>query len=178
LYVWQVQLADVIATVRALPEVTFVLNHLGGIVGISPWTGRRDELFPQWKIDMDILGREENVFLKLGGMNMFIPGFDWHKGVRRPSSRQLADATGKYFSHGIDCFGPSRCMFESNFSPDKLSGSYRTLWNSFKLLAAGYTPEEKASMFAGTARNVYRLRSVSSARTEGDYRPSAASSRI
>jgi predicted TIM-barrel fold metal-dependent hydrolase len=157
LYVWQVQLGDVIATVRALPEVTFVLNHLGGIVGISPWTGRREELFPQWKVDMDALGREPNVYLKLGGMNMFIPAFDWHKGIRRPSSSQLADATEKYFHHGIDSFGPSRCMFESNFSPDKLSGSYRTLWNSFKILAAAYTPDEKANMFAGTARKVYRL---------------------
>jgi predicted TIM-barrel fold metal-dependent hydrolase len=156
-YVFQVQLADVIAAARALPEVTFVLNHLGGIVGISPWTGRREDLFPQWREDISTLAREPNVYLKLGGMNMFIPAFDWHKQERRPSSRQLVDATGKYFDHGIECFGPDRCMFESNFSPDKLSGSYRTLWNSFKLIASGCTPEEKAAMFAGTARRVYRL---------------------
>ncbi|MGK5112480.1 amidohydrolase family protein [Geodermatophilus sp. CPCC 205506] len=156
-YVFQVQLADVIATVRALPEVTFVLNHLGGLVGIRPWTGRRDELFPQWKEDIATIAREPNVYLKLGGMNMFIAGFNWHKGERRPSSRQLVDATGKYFDHAIQSFGPDRCMFESNFSPDKLSGSYRTLWNSFKIIAADYSAEEKASMFAGTARSVYRL---------------------
>jgi predicted TIM-barrel fold metal-dependent hydrolase len=156
-YVFQVQLQDVIATVRALPEVTFVLNHLGGIVGICPWTGRREELFDQWRDDMATIAREPNVYLKLGGMGMFIPGFDWHKGERRPSSRQLADATRKYFDHGIESFGPDRCMFESNFSPDKLSGSYRTLWNSFKLIASGYAADEKASLFADTARRVYRL---------------------
>ena len=157
IYLFQVQLADAIATVRALPEVTFVLNHLGGIVGITPWTGRRDELFPQWKKDIATIGREPNVVLKLGGMNMFIPGFDWHKKDRLPSSAQLVEVTGKYFDHGIESFGPDRCMFESNFSPDKLSGSYRTLWNSFKLIAAGYSPDEKAAMFAGTARRIYRL---------------------
>jgi predicted TIM-barrel fold metal-dependent hydrolase len=48
-------------------------------------------------------------------------------------------------------------MFESNFSPDKLSGSYRTLWNSFKIIASGCAPVEKASLFADTARRVYRL---------------------
>jgi predicted TIM-barrel fold metal-dependent hydrolase len=149
------------------------LNHLGGIVGISPWTGRREELFPQWKIDMDALGREPNVYLKLGGMNMFIPAFDWHKGVRRPSSSQLADATRRFFHHGIDSFGPSRCMFESNFSPDKLSGSYRTLWNSFKILAAAYTPDEKASMFAGTARKVYRLEPAAATAARGAHLASA-----
>jgi predicted TIM-barrel fold metal-dependent hydrolase len=69
----------------------------------------------------------------------------------------LADATSKYFVHGIEAFGPDHCMFESNFSPDKLSGSYRTLWNSFKLIAAGYTDAERADMFAGTARRAYRI---------------------
>jgi predicted TIM-barrel fold metal-dependent hydrolase len=156
-YVWQVQLADVIQMVRAVPEATFILNHLGGIVGIHPWKGQREALFPQWKQDMATLAREPNVYLKLGGMNMFIPAFDWHKGERRPSSRVLADATSKYFVHGIEAFGPDRCMFESNFSPDKLSGSYRTLWNSFKLIAAGYTDAERADMFAGTARRAYRI---------------------
>jgi predicted TIM-barrel fold metal-dependent hydrolase len=103
------------------------------------------------------LGQEPNVYMKLGGMNMFIPGFDWHKGARRPSSTQLAAATAPYFDHAIEAFGPDRCMFESNFSPDKLSGSYRTLWNSFKIIAADFTADEKAAMFAGTARRVYRI---------------------
>jgi predicted TIM-barrel fold metal-dependent hydrolase len=156
-YVWQVQLPDVIQMVRAVPEATFILNHLGGIVGIHPWKGQRDALFPQWKQDITTLAGEPNVRLKLGGMNMFIPAFDWHKGERRPSSQGLADATAKYFDHGIASFGPHRCMFESNFSPDKLSGSYRTLWNSFKRLAEGYTDSERADMFAGTARRTYRI---------------------
>jgi predicted TIM-barrel fold metal-dependent hydrolase len=156
-YAWQVQLPEVIEMVRAVPEVTFVINHLGGIVGIHPWKGQREALFPQWQQDISDLAREPNVVMKLGGMNMFIPAFDWHKGDRRPSSAELAAATSKYFEHGIQAFGPDRCMFESNFSPDKLSGSYRTLWNSFKLIASSYTDAEKASLFAGTAREVYRI---------------------
>lgn len=157
LYLYQVQLKDAIEAVRAVPEATFILNHLGGLVGISPWKGMREALFPQWLRDMTTLAAEPNVYLKLGGLNMFIPGFDWHKGERRPSSTQLVDATRKYFDHGIDAFGPDRCMFESNFSPDALSGSYRTLWNSFKIIASGYTETEKAALFSETARRVYRL---------------------
>jgi predicted TIM-barrel fold metal-dependent hydrolase len=156
-YVWQVQLPEVIEMTRALPEVTFIINHLGGIVGFHPWKGQRDALFPQWKEDITTLARQTNVYMKLGGMNFFAPAFDWHKGARRPSSTELAAATRKYFDHGIEAFGPERCMFESNFSPDKLSGSYRTLWNSFKLIAADYSDAEKASLFAGTARQAYRI---------------------
>jgi L-fuconolactonase len=48
-------------------------------------------------------------------------------------------------------------MFESNFPPDGVSSSYAVLWNAFKLLAAGYSPEDKAKLFSGTAKRVYRL---------------------
>ena len=48
-------------------------------------------------------------------------------------------------------------MFESNFPVDKTSASYAVLWNAFKRLAAGASADEKADLFAGTARRVYRL---------------------
>ena len=48
-------------------------------------------------------------------------------------------------------------MFESNFPVDKQSFSYDSLWNALKMLAAGHTAEERALLFAGTARRVYRL---------------------
>ena len=48
-------------------------------------------------------------------------------------------------------------MFESNFPPDGVSSSYAVLWNAFKLLAVGYSPEDKATLFSGTAKRVYRL---------------------
>jgi predicted TIM-barrel fold metal-dependent hydrolase len=48
-------------------------------------------------------------------------------------------------------------VFESNFPPDGVSSSYPVLWNAFKRLAAGYSPEDKAKLFSGTAKRVYRL---------------------
>jgi L-fuconolactonase len=48
-------------------------------------------------------------------------------------------------------------MFESNFPPDGVSSSYAVLWNAFKLLTVGYSPEDKAKLFSGTAKRVYRL---------------------
>ena len=44
-------------------------------------------------------------------------------------------------------------MFQSNFPPDGVSSSYAFLWNAFKRLAA----DEKAELFSGTAKRVYRL---------------------
>ena len=74
-----------------------------------------------------------------------------------PSSEELARAYKPYIETCISAFGPDRGTFESNFPPDGVSSSYAVLWNALKLLAAGYSPEDKAKLFSGTAKRVYRL---------------------
>jgi L-fuconolactonase len=48
-------------------------------------------------------------------------------------------------------------MFESNFPVDKVTASYRTLWNAFKRIAAGASETEKDALFNATARRIYDL---------------------
>ena len=142
---------------RAFPEVTIVLDHFGGPLGIGPYEGKREEIFRQWKIDIAELAKCSNVAAKLGGINMTVNGFGWHRRPMPPTSDELVAATRDYYLHAIDCFGPSRCMFESNFPVDKASCSYAVLWNAFKKIAAGFDADEKRAMFSGTAARVYRL---------------------
>ena len=72
-------------------------------------------------------------------------------------SKELGEAVLPYSSHVIDCFGPHRCMFESNFPVDKISCSYNTLWNSFKRLTDDFSCDERAALFHDTANRFYRL---------------------
>jgi L-fuconolactonase len=58
----------------------------------------------------------------------------------------------------IEQFGPDRCMFESNFPPDKVSYSYNVLFNGFKRLSREYSPDERAAMFHDTAVRAYRIK--------------------
>ena len=102
--------------------------------------------------------RCQNVVAKLGGLNMEINGYDWHHRPSPPTSAELAEATRRYYRvHDRALRRRSRCMFESNFPVDKLSCSYTVLWNSFKLLSKGYSADERAALFHGTAARVYRL---------------------
>jgi predicted TIM-barrel fold metal-dependent hydrolase len=57
----------------------------------------------------------------------------------------------------IELFGANRCMFESNFPVEKVGTGYAVLWNAFKRIAAGASPDEKQLLFNGTARRGYRL---------------------
>ncbi len=156
-WLYHAQIPELTALARAHPEVTIVFDHFGGPLGIGPYAGKRDEIFATWKRDIAELATCANVVAKLGGINMAVNGFGWHKRPRPPSSEELVAATGDWYRHAIDRFGPTRCMFESNFPVDKVSCSYAVLWNAFKRLAAGFSGAEKAALFHDTAARIYRL---------------------
>jgi predicted TIM-barrel fold metal-dependent hydrolase len=156
---WQYhpQMAMVTDLARAFPATKIILDHFGGPLGIGPYEGKRAQVFARWKKDLAELARCPNVVAKLGGINMPINGFGWHKRPVPPTSDELVAATRDYYLHTIDCFGPPRCMFESNFPVDRASCSYAVLWNSFKKIAAGFTADEKSWLFHRTAADTYRL---------------------
>jgi len=151
------QLPDFVDLARAFPDTTMILNHLGGVAGVGHYAGRRDEIFAEWKISIADLAACPNVVIKLGGINMEYSGFGWHERPMPPTSRELCDATRRYYETAIESFGPDRCMFESNFPVDKVSCSYPVLWNAFKRITATCSASEKAKLYHDTAARVYRL---------------------
>jgi len=84
-------------------------------------------------------------------------GYGWHKRDLPPTSDEFVAAQSRWYEHAIRCFGPKRCMFESNFPVDRHSLSYRTLWNGLKKIAANYSEADQEMMFSGVARAIYRL---------------------
>ena len=155
-WLYHPQIPELTALARAFPEQPIVFDHFGGPLGIGPYAGKREEIFAYWKDAVAELAACRNVVAKLGGLVMPINGFGFHKNDRPPTSEELATATRRYYLHMIDCFGPERCMFESNFPVDKASSSYRVLWNSFKRIASGFSASEKAALFHDTAVRTYR----------------------
>lgn len=156
---WQYhpQMPELTDLARAFPDTKIILDHFGGPLGLGPYEGHRREVFDQWKRDITELARCPNVVVKLGGINMPVNGFGWHKKNSAPTSDELVAATRDYYLHTIDRFGPSRCMFESNFPVDRVSCSYVVLWNAFKKIAAGFSAGDKAWMFHRTAAETYRI---------------------
>ena len=142
---------------RAVPDTTMVLDHFGTPLGVGPFAGRHDEIFEQWRGDIADIARCPNVVAKLGGLAMPDNGFGWDAAARPPTSDEFIAVQSRYYLHTIECFGPDRCMFESNFPVDRFSLSYRTVWNAFKKLTVGFGAAERDAMFAGTARRIYRL---------------------
>jgi L-fuconolactonase len=156
---WQYhpQLSDAADLARAFPDTTIILNHVGGVLGVGPYSGRRTEILAEWHADIKELAKCPNVNVKLGGIGMTSFGFEFHEREIPPSSQDLADAWRQYVEPCIEAFGVNRCMFESNFPPDKQSGGYTELWNAFKRITAGASAPEKKALYSGTAARVYRI---------------------
>lgn len=156
-WLYHPQIPELTDLAHAFPDTTIILNHLGGVLGIGPYAGRREEIFATWHADVAELAACQNVVAKIGGLNMDINGFGWHEKPKPPSSEELMETTRPYYEYMIELFGVDRCMFESNFPVEKLTCGYGIMWNTFKRLTAGYSDNEKAKLFHDTAARIYRL---------------------
>ncbi|MBF8184652.1 amidohydrolase family protein [Nonomuraea sp. K274] len=133
------QLPAAIDTAAALPELTFVLDHLSkppiAAGELEPWRGR-----------IRRLAALPNVYCKLSGM---VTEADW-------ASWQVADLR-PYAEIVLEAFGPERVMFGSDWPVCLLAASYERVAGAADELCAGLSESERADVFAGTARRAYRL---------------------
>ena len=134
------QLPAAIATVRALPELVFVLDHL------SKPPISSGELRP-WAALIRELAAEPNVFCKLSGMVTEADRTGWTVADLRP-----------YADEVLDAFGPSRVMFGSDWPVCLPAASYTEVVRAAEEVTARLTAAERAEVFGGTAARAYRLR--------------------
>jgi L-fuconolactonase len=134
---------------RALPDLQFILDHLGN-PDMTP------ELPRSWTDAFGALAALPNVAAKLSGV----------LGEPAPGRARTADADGRvevahirpYYEVALTAFGPERLMFGSDWPVSTLHASYADIHVAARTLTAPLSPAERAAIFSGTARRVYRLR--------------------
>ncbi len=151
------QLPELAEFAKRLPDLTIVLNHLGGLMRIGPYADRDEEVRTAWQRGVDQVADCPNIIMKLGGVGMPRMGFDLHTRSKPVGSEELARSIAPFVNYSIEKFGPNRCMFESNFPVDKVSFSYHVLYNAFKRISQVYTASDRNNLFHDTAARVYRL---------------------
>jgi predicted TIM-barrel fold metal-dependent hydrolase len=136
LMVFAHQLPDAARLVRDFPDLQFALNHCGSPID------RNEEGMRRWREGLALVGREPNVAVKISDLVAY--DHDWTLGSLRP-----------VVLHCIDCFGPERAMFASDFPVAGLHASFDEVYGSFKTITAAFSRDEQESLFHGTARRVY-----------------------
>jgi L-fuconolactonase len=128
------QLPAAARAAAALPQLTFVLDHLGNV-----------EVRPQvdegWAGAFRSLAALPNTVCKLSGILSEAPVPDL-----RP-----------YYQLAVDSFGPDRLMFGSDWPVSTLGAPYQEVVAAATALTSELTDAERQAVFAGTARRVYRI---------------------
>ena len=157
--IYHPQIPEVIDLARTYPDTTIILNHIGGLLAKTrTYLAKEKEATDTWRTLMTELAKCPNVYVKLGGLGMPYLGFGFESMSKPADSTQLAAAWGPLFDACIEAFGAQRCMFESNFPPDRASVDYHVIWNAFKRVAAKYSAADKQALFFGTAAKAYQLK--------------------
>jgi len=157
-FLFHPQIPDLIDLAHTFPDTKIVLDHLGGPIGIVKGGSLQQRAFDHWQFLIREVAKCPNVSIKLGGLGMKYPGFEFYSRKSPLTSDQIAKAWRPFIETAIEAFGVKRSMFESNFPPDKGSCSYRILWNAFKKITTLYSEDEKNDLFSETAKQFYRLR--------------------
>lgn len=156
LWAFHTQLERVRKFAERIPELTIVLDHVGGPLGVGRYEGHRDEVFADWSRGIGILAQAPNVLVKLSGLGISRMGCDFNGGQVRHSD-ELVTAWAPYILRCVEAFGANRSIFGSNFPVDRRVASYRQLLNAYKKMLAQYSSAERQAIFADNARRTYRL---------------------
>lgn len=133
---WQLDTARTLAMEH--PAITFVINHCG-----SPMD-RDAEGMTRWREGLLELAEAPNVVVKISDPVAYDPAW---------TRSSLADV----ILHCIDCFGPERCMFASDYPVSALHIAFGEWLTVFSSIVADFSEDEKRSMFFDCARKVYRV---------------------
>lgn len=138
------QLAALVRTARAVPELTIVLDHLGKPPvpeGLGSPAGA------EWARNLAALAAAPNVYAKLSGL---APESD--------PARSLAQQVVPFLDVALETLGPERLMAGSDFpvSADTVHQLGYREW--FELVAGTLAEDEREQVMGTTALSVYRRR--------------------
>lgn len=133
------QLESAARAVAAVPDLLFVLDHLGK----PPIASGRTQ---PWAHDLQLLAALPNTMCKLSGLVTEADWQHWAVADLRP-----------YADTALDAFGPARMMFGSDWPVCTVAASYGDVLEAARDLTGHLTPAERAAVFSDTATRTYGL---------------------
>ena len=141
---------DVLIFARQLPasiefvdkhaQIPMVLDH------IAKPTIRHDEYDDHWKSNFQEIAKRENLSCKFSGVLTEVRDDSWSIDTVRP-----------YWDVALEAFTPKRLMFGSDWPVCLLKSPHDDWLQIVRELAADLSADEKADLFANTAKRVYNL---------------------
>ena len=132
------QLPAAVTAARKVPELSVVLDHLGG----PPASSGQEANTGPWSAAIRRLAALPNVTCKLSGVH---------------TSPASASDLRTYYETVLAAFGPDRLIFGTDWPVSTLAASYGQVCDIYRQLTAPLSTAEQDAIFGRTARRVYRL---------------------
>jgi L-fuconolactonase len=132
------QLPATVSAARSVPELSLVLDHLGG----PPADTGQGATDGPWATAIRDLAALPNVTCKLSGAH---------------TSPARAGDLRPYYETVLAAFGPDRLMFGSDWPVSTLTAPYGEIHALYRELTRQLSPDEQESVFGATTARVYRL---------------------
>lgn len=124
---------------RQLPNLKMVIDHCS-----KPKIKSRE--IDDWRRDLQAAARFPNIYCKLSGLVTEADWQNWKPSDLRP-----------YIDVALDSFGPTRCMYGSDWPVCLLAGSYARVVEAIDKCLEPLTQSERQSIFGETAAAFYEL---------------------
>ncbi len=134
------ELPAALATVRALPELRFVIDHIA-----KPEIAK--DGFAGWAALLRPFGAERHVWCKLSGM---VTEADW--------ATWTPDQIAPYIAEVLDIFGPSRCMMGTDWPVSLLASDYQRTVGLVRDAIAALPEIDQRAVLWDAAADAYLLR--------------------
>jgi len=121
------------------PDLPLVIDHLA-----KPKIKTRS--LSDWEPQFRAAAERPNVFCKLSGMVTEADWNNWKPADLKP-----------YVDTALDCFGPERLMFGTDWPVCELAGTYEEVHGAMVDLLGALTPTEQFQIFGATARKFYSI---------------------
>ena len=132
------QLGEVADLVRDCPDTRFVLDHCG-----KP--AIRDRCFEPWSAALARLAAHKNVCCKLSGL------------LTEAGERWRPEDLLPYATRVVECFGPERVLYGSDWPVLTLAGDYRDWYGFTERVTQGWSATDRSRFYGDNAARVYGL---------------------
>jgi predicted TIM-barrel fold metal-dependent hydrolase len=135
LEVFAPQLPQLLAIVRAYPNIAFTIAVMGWPTDLGP------DGYTRWRSHINDLGRCENTCASISAVECIF-GLNWTEEQIEP-----------WIISVVEAFGPTRCMFGSHLPIDDLSHGFDRLYDAYERIVAAFSADERDAIFRRTALN-------------------------
>ena len=132
------QLDQLLQLAADFPSQSIIVNHCGSPID------RDAEGMRHWAKALARLAEAPNIAIKISDL----VAYDRH---------WTLDSLREVTLRCIDCFGPERCMFASDFPVAGLHATFDEIFDAFKAIVSDFPESDQRALFCDNAARLYRL---------------------